>query len=155
MAGIIEVCAGWILGIGSSYLYRIYDRNEKKYNFINGVQAELQELLPRLVSNVWVMKSHLGHIDHDVLGWIASKSIPENDFINDLLKYPSEEVLISSTILAAQKDRTKPSLKMFYLDYIESNIDMLPLMDENIQKLIIKITSRLKLVNQAIDSYQF
>ena len=46
MAGIFEVCIGWILGIGSSYIFRIYDRTERKNNFINGVETELLELLP-------------------------------------------------------------------------------------------------------------
>jgi hypothetical protein len=71
MAGILEVCVGWFLGIGSSYLFRIYDRNERKNNFINGVQVELEELLPRLVGCVYVLKNSIGQLDHSVLEWAS------------------------------------------------------------------------------------
>lgn len=121
------------------------------------MHAELLGLLPRLVSNVWVMKSHLGHIDHDVVKWITSKGIPGYEFLNGLLNYSPEEVLGNSAILAAQEAefRLRPNLKSFYIDYTEHNIDILPLMEANMQSLMIEILSRLKLVNQEIDRYHF
>jgi len=155
MAGIIEVCVGWILGIGSSYVFRIYDRNEKKNNFINGIQAELLELLPRIVSNVYVGKRETGKLNHDVLKWIDSKGIPEYTFVKHLLSYPAEEFSQALAIMRSEKAGQRPILKMFNVDYIERNIDMLPLMDEKIQLVTITITNRLKLVNQEIENYRF
>jgi hypothetical protein len=163
MAGLIEVCVGWFLGIGSSYLFRIYDRIERKNNFINGVQVELQELLPRLVSCVYVLKNSIGQLDHTVLEWANSISskvqvelFPDHDIcIKDLLSFSPDELARASAIMAAQKAGSRPKLKRFYIDYTERNIDILPLMDINLQKFMIEIISRLKLINQEIDHYVF
>lgn len=156
MVGIIEVCVGWVLGIGSSYLFRIYDRNEKKKNFINGVQVELQELLPRLVGCIYVLKNSIGQIDHSILEWASSISskvqvelFPDHDIcLKDLLSFSPDELARASAIMAAQKAGLRPKIKRFYIDYTERNIDILPLMDIKLQTIIIEFISRLKLVNQ-------
>jgi hypothetical protein len=156
MAGIIEVCVGWFLGIGSSYLFRIYDRKEKKINFINGVQAELLELVPRLVGNVSLMKRRMGEFDHDHLQWVNSISSKlqvklfqnQDIWLNNLLTYSPDEISKVSAVLAAQEGRLGLGLKKFHTDYINRNIDILPLFDNNLQKIIIEILNRLNLANQ-------
>jgi hypothetical protein len=109
------------------------------------------------------MKNSIGQLNHEVLTWVdlvCSKMqlevFPGHDIcIKTLLNYPSDDILEASKLMAAQKAGTRLSFKKFYIDYIERNIEILPLMDNKMQILIIDIISRLKLVNQEIDLYQF
>ncbi len=163
MAGVVEVCVGWLLGIGSSYIFRLYDRREKTRNFINGLEAELFEILPQSVGSVCLIKNDLGQFDYELLKWVDSVSLklqktffPHQDiWLKDLLRQAPDELLTISKVKASQGTGSSLTLKTFSIKYIEHNIDTLPLIDKNYQKILIEIISKVNIINQAIEQYYF
>lgn len=163
--GLIEVGFGWLLGFGSSFIFRFYDREQKVNEFKRGLYAELHENLPLLLGNILLMKDILGEIDHDFLTWYKSilSNCPkeavleeQSQLLESMLKFSPDQLSKAMQLKASliPEDRAK-GLKKFFLRYYENNISSVTLFPVEMQGLIFKIHTKLNLINQEIDRYYF
>jgi hypothetical protein len=163
--GLLEVGFGWLLGFGSSFIFRWYDREQKVNEFKRGLYAELQENLPLLVGNVLLMKDILGEIDHEFLKWHRSilSNCPkeaileeQSQLLDSILNLSPEQLSKVMQLKASlmPEDRAK-GLKKFFLRYYENNISSITLFPVEIQGLIFKLHTKLNMINQEIDRYYF
>lgn len=161
---LLAVCIGWLLGFGSSFILRWYDREQKINEFKKGLKAELQEILPILTSNILILKETLGNLDYDFLKWFKSiiSFCPgglidiQDNILDILLSLPPDQVasLIQARKLLQETGRGK-NLKRYYLKYYENNISTASLIRVDLQRSLFKIHGKMQTINQEVDRYYF
>lgn len=162
---LLDVGFGWLLGFGSSFIFRWYDRNQKTNEFRNGLTAELQEILPLLAGNVFSLKDALGELDRDCLEWFQSviSNYPEDiiidvqkELLTIFLNLSPEQLSAIMRLRDALKETGRgKGLKKYYLNFYENNIPSISLFPADYQALTFKIHTKLQLINQEIDRYLF
>ena len=162
---LLEVGFGWLLGFGSSFIFRWYDRSHKINEFRKGLDTELQEILPLLAGNVFSLKDSLGELDHDLLKWYKSviSDYPQDTIMDiqkkllDLfLSLSSEQLLAIMNVRESLKpDGSGKGLKKYNMNFYENNINLVSLFSADCQSLVFKIHNKLQLINQEIDRYLF
>jgi hypothetical protein len=160
---LLAVFIGWLLGMGSNILLKKIERNEKIEDFKNGLQTELLEMLLASSSTTFLLKHHLGGIDHNFLKWFGKVTsvLPEKIPYQQGTESLEQVMDLSPEQLEFLFKKTQPpqnigkGLKQYFPVYINNNLNLIPLLKEDIRAELFKFLRRIELINQETNRYLF
>lgn len=163
MEKILYILFGWVLGILNYYVFRRIERKGKIQDFRTGLLEEPKEILPLLASVRFSIQNSFGEADLETATWVRNaiatgkKDLLESQMIEvfeKLVTFANDEVKIASKLLKADPTKAK-GFKKYYLPFLDTNINMVPLLDIGLQGAIFKIRRYLDMFEQEIDMYNF
>jgi len=160
---ILYILFGWILGIVNYYVLRRVERKRKIQDFTTGLLEELKEILPVIASVRFSIQSSLGEGNSETVAWVRNaiaagkKDLLDPqmiEFFEKLVTFAGDDIKILSTLLKANPTKGK-GFKKYHLPFLDTNINMVPLLDIGLQGAIFKIRRCFDMLEQEIDMYNF
>lgn len=153
-----EIILGWLLGLLGTplvmYLNAVVDRRR----FNDALVEELREVRFRLVSMVYVLRSHLDALDKSKLKWIISEielypSGTERDNILKLVKSLDalNDAELNSYILANKKPNHTKATTSISIPYLNSRLEMIGLLSSSKQRSLVNLLHYINIINTKSD----
>ena len=154
------IVIGWALGLFSPIINDYFTKNQHKREIENGLLIELGEIRYRLMCSVYVINSHFGTIDNDLLEWFKSTNKDYRGVYQDtevskaitrLLGLPIEEI----GTLSKANSGGGLGVKKYETPFLDLKLSDLTIFDETFQNKILEIKSRLNLLNEEVETSRF
>lgn len=160
---IVYLLIGWLLGLLSIPIGERIKRYYQKNDVRSGIISELKEIKVRLVYNIFRLTMKSGISDKQLLEWVKKQlegyegSYPTENLSLMLkkLSYQIDDKQLAVIQSLTSNEESELSLKKFYLPFLESRIDLLPLFGGRFRTLIFEIWSQIQTLNEEIDNSQF
>jgi len=160
---ILYLLLGWLLGLLSPQLSERIKRYYQKNDLRIGIISEFKEIKVRLAMSVYLLTKKTGTFDKQLLEWLikqlegyeggeSTKNILEG--LKKLSGKVDDKQLTAIQLLGFNEEKSY-SLKKFYLPFLESKIDLLPMFGDKFRVLIFEIRSKIQSLNDEIDNAQF
>jgi hypothetical protein len=163
MGQFLTIFFGWILGILSYFIFQWNERKHKIQDFKTGLLEELKEVLPELAMARYLIQNSIGELDLETVRWIkdalstGNKDILAPEMIEGfekLVNVPDDQLQAFSKL--QQSDSNKGmSFKRYYLPFLDSNINIVPLLDIELQRLIFRMRRYFHKLEQEVEMYTF
>ncbi len=160
---VVYVILGWLFGLlGPSIVDRIKKSYTKK-DLFGGIKTELSECQYSMVNYACRLGMRAGKYDREFLEWVlpyfekyqGSEVESKKNLIKLIKTLLENEDEVLEKIVTSDREEKKGyslSLKTIHLPFLMSKISELSLFCIELQKIIYEIISRLKLINEEIDS---
>ena len=158
MKNLAYLTLGWLLGLFGPWLTDLIQRPFRRAQIRRSLFIELNGLRYKLGSVVFVIASHLGSVDRQLLEWLEPiMNSGETDYDNILPPNALKSLLTLSDTEIQQLASSSPSrgdslnLKHYDDPFLSASISSLSLFSPEFQRLALGIHSQLALINEEID----
>lgn len=160
---VLYLLLGWLLGLLSPQVAERIKRHYQKSDLRCGIISELKEIKVRVVSAVYLLAKKIGTYDKELIEWVKKHlegyegSYPTKRMLSSLEKLSNQanNQQLETIQLLYYDEESGLSLKKFYLPFLESRIDSLPVFSDRFRSLIFEIRSQIQMLNEEIDNAQF
>lgn len=161
MKNLAFLALGWLLGLFGPWLTDLIQRPYRRAQIKKSLFIELKGLRYKIGSVVFVIASHNGSVDRDLLEWLEPiMNSGETDYENVLPPNALKSLLSLSDAqiqqLAGSAEKRGDSLNLKHYDdpFLTASISSLSLFAPEFQRLALGIHSQLTLINEEIDVAQ-
>ncbi len=159
---ILYLLLGWLLGLLSPQISERIKRCYQKKDVRFGILSEFKEIKVRLAMTVYLLTKKIGTFNKQLVEWLKKQlegyegGHPTKRILSNLEKISglTDEQLTVIQLLGSDEEKAY-SLKKFYLPFLESKIDLLPVFSDKFRVLIFEIRSKIQSLNDEIDNEQF
>jgi len=157
---IVSILIGWGLGLVSPPIVELIQRRRRRREIRQGLIIEFEGLRLTLAALTYQLASSRHALNRELIEFIepmfrSDKAFPETtataDALRSLLGLPDDE-------LGSRLRKQGPipiSFKKFSLPYMMTHLSSLSLFSEEFQRLALKTSSRLQIINQEIEFASF
>lgn len=160
---ILFLFLGWLLGLLSPIIVDTIKRRRELKEFKKALITELREVQFRLMATVYLVATHMGKYDRNLLEWIRPIAerytginridrIFEN--VQKHLALTDDQLNIISERMAQDQNRGL-NFKKYVVPLLDSKISHLHVFDQESQNVLLEIKTRLNLIHEDIDQYRF
>jgi len=161
-APIFYLIIGWILGLFSTFIVRLFDNKRERNLFKKKLYSELNLIMPRIIGIYYALNTSLGNMDKEKLNWTydmankypdgLKKEIIEN--IKKLKEQDDSEIKAFSLQSIKDKSIGKTIIK-FDAPILQSYDNAISLFKIDFQKDFLAIRFRINWMNELIELSQY